>query len=143
MNTGERVIATEDGIIKVRSIRRKMESERWSVDECANVRRFPWRPDADCEDDEVHIRAALPVTPPAEDVDAKARVQRDGDAVPRPFSIQRRDLINYGYTPGFPGCLAAANDRPSTAGRGLKRLCWKTRMDPTGSKKLDTGKMRT
>ena len=31
--------------------------------------------------------------------------------MPRPFSIQRRDLVNYGYTPGCPGCLAAANDR--------------------------------
>ena len=103
--------ATEDGIIKVSSFRRKLGSDRWSVDECAHVKRFPWRTYADCEDDEVHIRAPLPVTPPADDGEAKARVRRDGDAKPRPFSIQRRDLVNNGYTPGCPGCLAAANDR--------------------------------
>ena len=34
-----------------------------------------------------------------------------GEPTPRPFAIQRRDLINYGYTPGCPGCYAAANDR--------------------------------
>ena len=47
----------------------------------------------------------MPVTPPAGQVQADK--QRDGEAVPRPFSIQRRDLINYGHT----GCYAAANDR--------------------------------
>ena len=36
---------------------------------------------------------------------------RLGEPTPRPFAIQRRDLINYGYTPGCPGCYAAAKDK--------------------------------
>ena len=46
------------------------------------------------------------------------------DPTPRPFSIQRRDLVNFGYTPGCPGCYAAANDkkyRPHT-GECRRRL---------------------
>ena len=110
INTGERVISTADGIIKVRSIRRKLESERWNSEECDLVKRFPWRPYENSEEDQVHIRVPLPVTPPQRP-EIKEPVQRDGDAVPRPFSIQKKDLVNYGYTPGCPGCLAAANDR--------------------------------
>ena len=74
------------------------------------VKRFPWRPYENSEEDQVHIRVPLPVTPPQR-TDAKEPVQRDGDAVPRPFSIQKKELVSYGYTPGCPGCLAAANDR--------------------------------
>lgn len=110
INTGEKVISTANGIIKVRSIRRKLESERWSVDECNMVKRFPWRPCENSAEDQEHIRVPLPVTPPQR-YDAKEPVHRDGDAVPRPFNIQKKDLVNYGCTPGCPGCLAAANDR--------------------------------
>ena len=109
INSGEKVIATKEGIIKVRSIKRKLESERWNQEEHCWIAQFPWKPYNLTDDDEVHIRPPMPVTPPAGQVQADK--QRDGEAVPRPFSIQRRDLINYGYTPGCPGCYAAANDR--------------------------------
>ena len=109
LNSGEKIVATEDGIIKVRSIRRKLESERWNVEDHMLIKRFPWRPYEASEEDEVHIRPPQPVTPVPRD--AAPQQQRDGEVVPRPFSITKRDLVNYGYTPGCPGCLAAANDR--------------------------------
>ena len=109
MNSSEKLVATEGGIIKVRSIRRRMESERWNVDEHQWINKYPWRPYADSEEDEVHIRPPQPVTPEGVTEEPKLR-QRDGDPIPRPFKITRKDLVNYGYTPGCPGCQAAAND---------------------------------
>lgn len=55
INSGEKIIATKDGIIKVRSIKRKLESERWSPIEHSWVKKFPWKPYSDSEEDEVHI----------------------------------------------------------------------------------------
>ena len=37
--------------------------------------------------------------------------ERDSIPIPRGFSVMRKDLVNHGYTPGCPGCYAAANDR--------------------------------
>ena len=52
----------------------------------------------------------MPVVPNRVEGDQESR-ERDGEPVPRSFSIQKRDLINYGYTPGCPGRLASPNDR--------------------------------
>ena len=93
LNSGEKLVATEQGIIKVRTIRRRLEAERWSLEEHAWINRFPWKPYADSSEDEVHIRSPQPVTPEARSGEAPAR-QRDGDPVPRPFSILKKDLIN-------------------------------------------------
>lgn len=116
INSGEKVIATKDGIIKVRSIKRKLESERWNPIEHSWINQYPWKPYHNSEEDEVHIRPPQPVTPPVGQTMAPR--QKDGEVVPKPFNILRKDLINYGYTPGCPGCHAAANDRkhkPHTA----------------------------
>ena len=93
----------------MRSIKRKLESERWDQEEHDWVANHPWKPYGNSDEDDVHIRPPQPVTPVAGQ--AQAEKQRDGEVVPITFSIQRKDLINYGYTPGCPGCYAAANDR--------------------------------
>ena len=74
------------------------------------MKRFPWRPYENSEEDEVHIRPTMPVLPNRIEDDQESR-ERDGESVPRSLSIQKRDSINYGYTPGCPGCLASADDR--------------------------------
>ena len=44
LNSGEKVVATENGIIKVRSIRRRLKFERWNIEEHQWINKFPWRP---------------------------------------------------------------------------------------------------
>ena len=42
--TGEVRVGTPSGVVKSRSIRRKIEAEKWSVDSVENVVGFPWDP---------------------------------------------------------------------------------------------------
>ena len=105
----EKLVATEKGIIKVRSIRRRLEADRWNVEEHQWINKYPWRPYSNSEEDDVHIGPPQPTTPGGA-VGDQVQKQKDGEPVPRPFSITRRDLINYGYTPSCHGCLSAAND---------------------------------
>ena len=41
MNSGEKIVATEQGIIKVRSIRRRLEAERRNVEEHQWINKYP------------------------------------------------------------------------------------------------------
>ena len=143
MNSGEKLIATETGIIKVRTIRRQLEAERWNVEQHQWINKFPWRPYSNSNEDEVHIRPPQPVTPEADNGE-RMQHQRDGDPVPRPFSITRKDLINYGYTPGCPGCQAAANDfryKPHTIAC-RKRVEEAMLADDLGSNRVKDAKAR-
>ena len=56
LGSGEKVVATENGIIKMRSIKRRLESERWNEHEQQWINRFPWKPYSDSETDDVHVR---------------------------------------------------------------------------------------
>ena len=63
---------------------------------------FPWIPYEGSEDDRILIRPPTAAVPKNFTDDAIER-SRLGGPTPRTFAIQRRDLINYGYTPGCPG----------------------------------------
>ena len=110
MHTGEKLVATSDGIYKARSIRRKIEDQRWSVEEINKITGTPWKPYQYSEDDKILTRPPDPVLDTGESVQG-AHKSVDENIVPRTFAIQRRDLVNHGYTPACPGCYAAANDR--------------------------------
>ena len=110
MHTGEKLIATTEGVCKTRSIRRKTEDERWNADEIMKVTGTPWKPYLYTENDELLTRPP-PLGIIESDDAVKVPSETDEVPVPRSFAITRRDLENYGYTPACPGCYAAANDR--------------------------------
>ena len=114
LTSGEKLVGTPDGVLKVRTVRRKLESERWDATHIEGLTSFPWKPYIQSEDDKVLIRPPVAVRPSDADK-LEVPLQRDGDLAPRTFSIQRKDLVNYGYTPSCPGCYAAANDRKHRA----------------------------
>ena len=88
----------------------KLESDRWDVSQLEGISRFSWKPYKGSEDNKILIRPPIPAAPKGVS-DQEVEKTHDGEPTPRPFSIQRRDLINFGYTPGCPGCYASANDR--------------------------------
>ena len=118
MHTGEKLVATTNSVCKARSIKRSIESERWDAEEISKVNGTPWKPYLYSEDDQLLSRAPAPAV--VDDPSNPKRIcEVDKEAVPRSFSIQRKYLVNHGYTPGCQGCYAAANDRthkPHTPG---------------------------
>ena len=69
---------------------------------------------------------------------------RDGNPIPRAFSILRKDLINFGYTPGCPGCREAANDLKHKAHTFECRVRLEKAMleDEMGSNRIKEAKAR-
>ena len=63
---------------------------------------------------------------------------RGADVAPRKIRIDRKDLMNHGFTPQCPGCYAAANDlnsRPHTL-QCRKRIEEALSKDPLGEERL-------
>ena len=109
MHTGEKHVVTADRICKTRSIRRRIESERWDGDEIAKVTGTPWKPHLYSEDDQLLSKAPAPVIDRHPKNPQRNR-ELDKALIPRRFAITRKDLVNHGYTPGCPGCYKAATD---------------------------------
>ena len=114
LTSGEKLVGTPKGVLKVRIVRRKLESERWDARQMEALTSFLWKPYIQSADDKVLIRPPVAIQP-SDANKQEVRLQCDGDLAPRTLSIQRKDLVNYGYAPSCPGCYAAANDRKHRA----------------------------
>ena len=114
LTSGEKLVGTPEGVLKVRTVRRKLESKRWDARHIEALTSFPWKPCIQSEDDKVLIRPPVAIQPSNADKQ-EVQLQRDTELAPRTLSIQRKDLVKYGCTPSCPGCYAAANDRKHRA----------------------------
>ena len=63
LSSGEKLVGNEDGVFKVRSMRRKLESDRWDVSQLEGISSFPWKPYQGSEDDKILIRPPIPAAP--------------------------------------------------------------------------------
>ena len=91
---------------KTRTVRRKIELERWNKDKIKLVGGEPWRvnpqdPNVDGEG------MKLDVTVMDQQCRDQLRSQREElEKVPRNFYLKERDFERYGYTEGCPGCIS-------------------------------------
>ena len=108
----EIIIATDQGVIKARSFRRKVDVERWSKMYLASVRGVPWEPTPGSSDEQ--IRANFKPERETGPELAKESVVRE--SVSRGLYITKTDLKEdkYGVTPGCKGCIASNKGKPST-----------------------------
>ena len=130
-------------MIKVGSLRRKLEAARWAAEQHDALTCLPWKPYSNTDDDTILMRppVATTVVHPSE---TARQIHRDEERVPRSFTIQKRYLVNYGYSPGCPGCYAAANERrykPHTA-ECRHRIEKAMREDEEGTNRVKEAKHR-
>ena len=108
--TGEYLIGTSRGVIKVRTVRRKAEMDKqWDVEVMKGMRGVPWEPVPGRGGIEIKSRVEMPKTegmpPRIEEPPPKEYVRR----IPK---IKRDDVREWGLTPGCQGCVAANRGGP-------------------------------
>ena len=86
LNTGEKLVATEEGVCKSRSIRRRVETERWSAEHISKVVGTPWKPYLHSADDKLLARAPQPALVKPDEREHLTK-ESDGIVVPRSFAI--------------------------------------------------------
>ena len=103
--SGEYIIGTEKGTIKVRTVRRKgSEEDRWNWDEFTKIQGTPWEP--------IPGRPGIELTAnigaekgPREIIPKDDAVEQD--TVMRRFRITKEEVRAHGITPGCKGCARA------------------------------------
>ena len=95
--TGEAIIGTKDGVIKVRDVRSMEETEAWNVGRFNDVRGAPWEPIPGREGIEIKSRVVIPVdrTGPRQLVEGEER-----DLIVRRMRITREFIRKVGFTIG-------------------------------------------
>ncbi len=102
--SGETLIGTREGVIKVRTIRRKAGAARWNKELMDAVKGTPWEPVPGRHSTEVPIKIGIPEE---DKVIIEPAVNQEKAVIKRDFKISRDDVTRYGLTPGCKGCLAA------------------------------------
>lgn len=107
LNTTEKIIATENGIVVAQSVRRKPEELRWNSELFGHVKGTPWAPipgrSARPEEAEA-LEEAISVEPELPDEPAEAPVPAEKSEAPRRVYIRSSDLEKHGYSALCPAC---------------------------------------
>ena len=117
----EAIIATDRGVVKVKSVRRVIESKRWETEIFMRMRGTPQQPVPGRLGDHIpdaHIHETMPDLPAAEpSFDLRAAPAQER-AAPRMY-VKQNDIDKYGKTLTCPGCDSAGTNRwadtPTTA----------------------------
>ena len=67
-HTVEKLVATTNGVCEARSIKRRIESERWDAERISKISGTPWKPYLYSEDDQLLSRAPAPAVVDDEEV---------------------------------------------------------------------------
>ena len=102
--SGEKVVGTPEGCIKVRSIRRKPEQERWNHDFMTTLRGVPWEVVPGHPDRDIKSRVIFDRERPLE---GEPKTMDEPEEYIKRIYITKKDLDKYGRTEGCHGCRAS------------------------------------
>ena len=106
--SNEFVVGTQEGCIKVRSIRQMPPDQRWGGELWEKMRGTPWEPTPGHPERELKSKV---IVPPLERADPP--VAREQEKHARRLYIRVKDVHDYGATEGCPGCAAAVKGEAS------------------------------
>ena len=103
-SSGEKIIGTADGCIKVRSIKRKSGEDKWNKAMMESVRGVPWEVIPGHPERELKCRVIFERSKP--EVNEQQTVDEPEEIIKRIY-ITKKDLNKYGRTEGCDGCRAS------------------------------------
>jgi hypothetical protein len=113
-SSNELLVATDAGVVKVRTIKRLPDDQRWDAEAVLAIKGTPWAPVDGATTAPVPVAVHFPVyegnLPPPVDRDPAVQV--------RAMRLQKADFEAHGYSDGCRGCVAvrrSAQGIPHTA----------------------------
>lgn len=149
MNTTERIIATENGILVAQSIRTKPKEHRWNGELFGRVKGTAWAPTpgrtARPEEAE-GLPEAVSVEPELPDESAEETAAAEKSEVPRRVYIRQTDLDKHGYSALCPACslirLGLPRQGVAHSENCRKRLVQKMAESDEGKKRVEAARRK-
>ena len=98
--TDENIIGTAYGVYRASTVKAVHQEDRWDAEKVLGVTGMPWDPTPNIEGDD---GARLP-DPGAADGDVVPKDAEPPEPIIRKMYIRKRDVLEYGETPGCLGC---------------------------------------
>ena len=102
--SNEVVVGTEHGAVRVRTVRRLPEEDRWDAKFIESIVGTPWAPDGRGEDKPIGVKISLPEMTKEDERLAKTDIA--AEPVVRRAYLRRSDFERHGFTDGCQGCRA-------------------------------------
>ena len=107
--SNELSVATPEGILQVRSVKRIPVEQRWGNDCVDWVKWAPWHRYREAEDADGDVPEGVPAEERKVGVERESEgtvIIRTRESAPRDFFIQKKDGEKHGFTRGCPGCAS-------------------------------------
>ena len=101
LRTAEVLIGTPTGVVRARTVKRRVEEDRWSAEEALAIRGTPWDPTPGTDPELLPTAVRRP--PPA-DEPTPDRAPAEPGMSARRAPLRKADFMKYGYTDGCPAC---------------------------------------
>lgn len=124
-------MGTPSGVVKARTIKRKIDSERWSFDEVMSIKRTPWEPVPGI--DEADITTAVRIPPDPLDSDLPVPECNEPGLIARRTRLMPKHFRQHGFTDGCAGCRAIEARMPPSN----QNEVWRSRMEDILSKTIE------
>ena len=120
LRSGEVLIGTQSGVVRARSVKRRLEQERWDAAEALAIKGTPWDPTPGVDPDLVPTAVRRPTV--AGDEAEPPPIAEPG-MTGRRAALHKRDFEKFGFTAGCPAC--ANIERNGNTRVGHNELCRK------------------
>ena len=118
LRTDEVLIGTASGIVKSRTVKRKMEEERWNTQEALSVKGTPWDPTPGTDP---NLIPAAVRRPPAVGEETPTPPAVEPGLGARRTTLRRADCLKFGFTEGCPACRSIERDGDTR--KGHNEIC--------------------
>ena len=102
LRTGEVLIGTRSGVVRARTIRRRLEGERWSAEEALGIKGTPWEPTPGVNPELIPTAVRRP---PVAGEDMEVPPAAEPGLTARRTPLRKADFVSFGYTSGCPACV--------------------------------------
>ena len=137
--SGEHFVATEEGVIRCRDVRRLSEERRYDVDKVKNIKGTPWAP----------LDGTTLLEVPTHIQTERPRIEEDQEYVPeinvKRMMIRKEDVEKYGATKNCGGCQAVEEGRGRRVNHTQEcrnRIEEEMKQDPNDAMRIERSKRR-
>ena len=126
-------------MVRARTIRRRLEGERWSAEEALGIKGTPWEPTPGVNPELIPTAVRRP---PVAGEDMEVPPAAEPGLTARRTPLRKADFVSFGYTSGCPACVNLESEGKTRKGHNevcRKRIEAESMKSEEGKRRVEEG----